>query len=169
VEITGTLMSYYFYCHRRLWLHANGIQLEDNSEDVGLGVLIEENAYKQRSERYKQIEIGSIKIDFYDTQNKIIHEVKKSQKFHDTHIWQLRYYIFILEKSGIVGVTGVLEYPAVRKKEKVVLNDIDREELVFHLKSIEEIINSKSCPGKINSVKCKRCSYYDFCYSQEPE
>jgi CRISPR-associated exonuclease Cas4 len=169
MQVTGTLISYYFYCKRRLWLHANGIQFEDTSEDVALGVVIEDSTYLQRSEKFKQIKLGPIKIDFYDSKNKVIHEVKKSPKFHETHIWQLRYYIYMLEQAGVTGVEGVLEYPKERKKEKVLLSDPDRKYLKELKNEIELLIRSKTCPLVINKPRCKNCSYYDFCYSQEPE
>ena len=167
MEVTGTLISYYFYCHRRLWLHANDIKLEDNSEDVSMGVLIEESAYSQRSEKYKQIELGPIKIDFFDWQNKIIHEVKKSSKFHETHIWQIKYYIYIMEKAGIKGVTGILEYPTERKKENVFLSQPDRIRIDELKNEITQIIQSERCPPVLNNHKCKNCAYNDFCYAKE--
>lgn len=167
MQITGTLISYYFYCHRRMWLHANGIQFEDNSDDVAMGLVIEESSYLQRSSRFKQIIVGPIKIDFYDEKNKVIHEVKKSSKFHETHIWQIKYYIYILEQSGVVGVTGILEYPKERKTEEVLLNEPDRELITELILKIDILINTENCPLAINKPKCKNCSYYDFCYSYE--
>jgi len=167
MRITGTYISYYFYCFRRLWLHANGIQFEDSSEDVAMGVIIEESTYLRRSERYKQIELGPIKIDFYDAKNKVIHEVKKSNKFHETHIWQLRYYIYILEQAGIEGVTGILEYPKERKTEEVFLSEPDRVYITELIKKIDDIIHQEKCPPLLNKPKCKNCSYFDFCYSNE--
>ncbi|RUT77768.1 CRISPR-associated protein Cas4 [Ancylomarina longa] len=169
MQITGTLISYYFYCHRRMWLHANDIKFEDNSEDVAMGVLIEKTSYQQRSSKYEQVEIGPIKIDFYDTKNKIIHEVKKSSKFHETHIWQIKYYIYILELKGIDDVTGVLEYPKERKTEDVFLSTPDRERIKEFLVEIDQIIHANKCPEAINKPRCKKCSYYDFCYSSESE
>jgi CRISPR-associated exonuclease Cas4 len=150
-----------------MWLHANGIKLEDNSEDVAMGVLIEETSYQQRSSKYQQIEIGSIKIDFYDSKNKIIHETKKSNKFHETHIWQLRYYIYILEQAGVEGVTGILEYPKERKTEEVLLSKPDREFLKELIGKIDLLIHSDQCQPLLNQPKCKKCSYFDFCYANE--
>lgn len=169
MQVTGTLISYYFYCHRRLWLHANGVQFEDNSEDVAMGVLIEETSYQQRSSKYQQVQIGPIKIDFYNGKNKVIHEVKKSSKFHETHIWQVRYYIYILEQAGVEGVTGILEYPKERKTEEVLLSEPDREYIKELIEKIDQLIHSENCPLAINKPKCKNCSYFDFCYANETE
>ncbi len=169
MQITGTLISYYFYCLRRMWLHANDIKFEDTSEDVAMGVVIEETSYQKRSDRYQQIQIGPIKIDFYDAKNKIIHEVKKSSKFHETHRWQIKYYIYILGQAGIEGVSGILEYPKERKTEKVRLSEPDRAAIRELIVKIDRIILSDNCPPAINKPKCKNCSYYDFCYSTETE
>jgi len=166
-HVTGTLISYYFYCKRRMWLHANEIRFEDNSEDVEMGRLIEETTYMQRNSSFEQIEIDGIKIDFYDHKNKVIHETKKSPKFEETHIWQLKYYIYILKKNGIDGVKGLLEYPTEHRVHAVELfeNDITQIELLSN--DIITLIKFDECPPIIESPKCKNCSYYEFCYVEE--
>jgi CRISPR-associated exonuclease Cas4 len=165
--ITGTHFNYFMICHRKLWLFSTGISMEHTSDLVYEGKLIHESAYPQRSEKYEEIEIGGIKIDYYDAKNKVIHEIKKSDKVEIAHEWQLKYYIYILEKAGIEGVTGILEYPKLRKTDEIFLSDIDRERIEEFEIKIEEIINSEICPAKIESKICKNCSYFDFCYSGE--
>lgn len=169
MEITGTLIQYYFFCHRQLWLHANDIKMEAGFNLVELGNLIQEETYNQRSKKYEQIELGSIKIDFFDVKNKIIHEVKKSSKFHETHIWQLKYYIFTFEQYGIEGVNGILEYPKERRTEEVNLSQPDKERIEELKIEIEQIIEAQQCPEVINNTKCKNCAYHDFCYSREED
>ena len=167
MNITGTHFNYFMICHRKLWLFSNGIQMEHTSDAVYEGKLIHENSYQQRSEKYEEVQIGSIKVDFYDAKNKVIHEIKKSDKIDIAHEWQLKYYIYIFEKAGIEGVSGILEYPKLRKTHEIYLSDIDRERIVEIENEISEIINSENCPPKIDSNICKRCSYYDFCYADE--
>ena len=99
--------------------------------------------------------------------NFVIHEIKKSDKVEEAHHWQLKYYMFVLERNGIEGVTGVLEYPTLRQTETVVLNDNDREVITKMEKEIEEIIHAETCPPVIHARLCKNCSYYDFCYVGE--
>lgn len=169
MQINGTLISYYFYCKRRMWLHANDVKMEDNSEDVAMGLLVEEESYNQRSKKYEQIELEAIKIDFFDVKNKIIHEVKKSSKFHETHIWQIKYYIYVFEKNGIDGVSGILEYPKERRTEEVYLSQPDRERIEELKAEIEQIITTEKCPTVIKNYKCKNCAYNDFCWSGEIE
>lgn len=138
--------------------------MEHTSDLVFEGKLIHENSYSQRSERYEELEIDGCKIDYYDARNKIIHEIKKSDKIETAHEWQVKYYIYILEQNGIEGVSGILEYPTLRQTNKIILSDLDRE-LIEEIKiDIENIINSDSCPPVIESKICKRCSYYEFCF-----
>ncbi len=167
MEVTGTQMNYYFTCHRKLWLFANGIQMEQNSELVAMGKLIHETSYADRPERFQEVEIGPIKIDFYDKREKVIHEVKKSDKLEESHRWQLKYYIHIMELAGIKGVTGLLEYPKLRHTEEVLLSDHDRADLETILEKIKKIIVDENCPSLEKKGICKNCSYFDFCYASE--
>lgn len=167
MQITGTHFNYYFICRRKLWLFVKGIHMEHTSDLVYEGKLIHETSYQQRSEKYEEVQIGGIKVDYYDTKNKVIHELKKSNKIETAHEWQLKYYIYVFEKAGIDGVSGILEYPKLRKKEEIYLSDIDRERIVEIETDIEKIINSENCPPVIDSKICKKCSYFDFCFIQE--
>lgn len=141
--------------------------MEQSSDLVHQGKLIGENTYTQRSDKYSEIEIAGSKIDFYDAKNKIIHEVKKSDKLEHAHIAQVKYYIWLLEQEGIDGVTGILEYPKLRTKETIILDDEDRNAIPGWIEKIVAIITSDLCPGVINKPYCKTCSYYEFCYTQE--
>lgn len=167
--VTGTYFNYYQLCKRKLWLFANGINMEHTSDLVYEGKLIHENSYPQRASKYEEIEIEGIKVDYYDTINKVIHEIKKSNKVELAHEWQLKYYMCIFERNGINGVTGMLEYPTLRKREMVVLNDSDRDKIAEMEKSIQEIVESEICPSLQKKGICRNCSYFDFCYSGEEE
>ena len=165
--MTGTHFNYYHVCHRKLWLFANGINMEHTSDLVYEGKLIHETAYPQRSERYEELEIEGCKIDFYDARNKVVHEIKKSDKIESAHEWQVKYYIYVLERNGVEGVTGMLEYPTMRHTQRVELTDVDRERIGEIEKEIEDLINADECPPVINAKICKNCSYYEFCYVGE--
>lgn len=167
MNITGTYFNYYHLCKRKLWLFANGINMEHTSDLVYEGKLIHENTYPQRSERYQELAIDGIKIDYYDANNKIIHEIKKSDKVEKAHEWQLKYYIYVLEQNGIENVSGILEYPSLRKTDKIFLSDTDREYIKEVNNKIEQIIESERCPPLQQKGICKNCSYYEFCYTTE--
>ncbi len=165
--ITGTHINYYFICKRKLWLFANSIQMEQTSDTVYEGKLIHETTYSQRSEKYTEVELEGIKIDYYDPKDKVIHEVKKSNKIETAHQWQLKYYIYVMEKHGIEGVSGILEYPKLRKTNEILLSERDKSEIETIKMDIEKIIMSKNAPGKIKKSICRSCSYHDFCWVGE--
>lgn len=167
--INATLINLYNVCQRELWLHANGIRFEHTSDLVLEGKLIHEDSYPQRSEKYEEIELDGIKVDYYDAKSKVIHEIKKSNKVEKAHEWQVKYYLYVFEQNGIEGVTGLLEYPVLRKTQPVILSDLDREKIEAMKKDIEKIVSDENCPPLIQKSLCRNCSYFEFCYSQEVE
>lgn len=164
MTLTATLINLYHICHRELWLHANGIRMEHTSDTVYEGKLIGETTYPQRPEKYTEVEIDGSKIDFYDAKNKVVHEIKKSDKTEDAHEWQVKYYLWLLRQNGIEGVTGILEYPKLRETKEVRLTLSDEVYLQSVVAHIKTIVEDERCPSVINSKICKSCSYYDFCY-----
>ncbi len=168
MQITGTHFNYYQLCKRKLWLFASGINMEGNSDLVYEGKLIHETSYPQRSEKYEEVEIDGVKVDYFDAKHKVIHEIKKSDKVEAAHEWQLKYYIYVFERNGIDGCTGILEYPTLRQKSEVVLSDVDRDIIKEMESKISDIIESEECPPLNKKGICKSCSYYDFCFSNEP-
>ena len=135
--------------------------MEQNSDIVAMGKFISESTYKREDH---EIRIDDVVLDFYDEKTKIIHEVKKSDKMEETHIWQIKYYISVLEEKGISGVTGEIDYPKLREKVKVVLTNDDRNKLREIKADIEKIVALSVIPEVINKQFCKNCSYYDLCY-----
>jgi CRISPR-associated exonuclease Cas4 len=165
--ITGVQVSYYFFCHRRLWLFSHEIRMEHTSEVVADGKFIGETAYEQRPEKYRQVELPGIKIDFYDAKAGVVYETKRSNKMERAHVAQVKYYLYVLEQHGIAANYGILEYPKQRHTERVDLTDEGRREIENWILKIEEIIGREVCPPVINKPFCKKCSYYDFCYVGE--
>lgn len=159
-----------------MWLHSHGIRMEDTSDFVSEGKLIGETTYPNRAARYKEIELsatlpggglGTAKIDFYDTAEKVVHEVKKSNSREEAHQWQIRFYLYLLELNGIEGATGVLEYPKLRQTDEVFFTGPDRAYLIESIEKIQQLLKSTDCPPKLVKSKCKNCSYFDFCWSGE--
>lgn len=141
--------------------------MEQTSDLVYEGKLIHEMSYPQRSEKYTEIELDGIKVDFFDPKARVIHEIKKSDSHEDAHEWQLKYYIYVLERNGMKNVTGILEYPKMRETCPVLLSPPDREEIGKMITEIVAITESANCPELLKVSKCKNCSYYDFCWSGE--
>lgn len=167
--ITGTHFNYYHLCHRKLWLFANGINMEQESDLVYEGKRVHESCYPQRNAKYEEIGVGGIKVDYYDVKNKVIHEVKKSNKVDLAHEWQLKYYMYVFEQFGMVGVRGILEYPLLRKTQEILLSDKDREEIRTKKENIRRIVSLEECPPLVKKGICRKCSYFDLCNINEQE
>jgi CRISPR-associated exonuclease Cas4 len=159
--ITGTALNYFLLCRRKLWLFANGIHCEQESDAVALGRLLHENTYRDEK---KEFEFGSVKIDWLDLKNKVIHEVKKSDKAEYAHAWQLKYYIYYFKTHNIGEFTGELDYPKLKKKETVTLSDSDTiliEQMIEEIKNIVSLPAPPELPDKLTI--CKKCSYFELC------
>ncbi|MBU5439018.1 CRISPR-associated protein Cas4 [Tissierella sp. MSJ-40] len=160
-NVTGVMVYYYFVCKRKLWYFKNDVNMEHNSQLVGMGKLIDENSYSREK---KNILIDeTINVDFLKDW-KIIHEVKKSRKLDEAAKWQLKYYIWVLRNKGIEIEKGILDYPLLRKREEIFLTTSDEEELMKVLEQIQYIINMDLPPVVTNKSFCKKCSYYELCY-----
>jgi len=156
----------YHICKREMWLHANGITMEHNSDTVYEGKLIGKTTYPQRAAKYQEVDLGIAKIDFYDARNKVVHEIKKSDKMEEAHRWQVRYYLYLLRAIGVNNATGILEYPKLRKTEEVFLTEEDCTALEEKLSAIDLLLSSPECPKRLTKKTfCKSCSYFDFCWS----
>lgn len=150
--------------------------MEHTSEIVADGKLLHETSYLQRAEKYREIDISATvnneielfgKIDFYDAKNKIIHEIKRSDKMEEAHEWQVKLYIYLLELNEIENVTAILEYPKLKITKEISLSYVDKEYLKIMFIKIVELMESETCPPRINSKICKSCSYYELCYVEE--
>ncbi len=168
MQITATHIAYLHTCRRKLWLFANGINMEHTSDLVAEGKLIDETTYTDRAAKFTEIEIDGVKIDFYDAKNKVVHEVKKSNKVETAHVAQVKYYLYKLMQKGVEGATGLIEYPKLRERQEVAsLTSQEVDEIAQWEKEVGDIINASQCPDVIHAKICQRCSYYDFCYSSE--
>jgi len=160
----GTYITYYFHCKRQLWLFSRDICMEHNSEDVSIGKILSENSYpRMRHEIHISNLASEVVIDFLDRKNKIVHEVKKSNKMEELHIWQLKFYLYFLESLGLANLKGKIDYPKLKRTIEVELKKEDKEVLEKTMKEINQVISQNSPPALINKPYCKKCSYYEFC------
>ncbi|MFK8057851.1 MAG: CRISPR-associated protein Cas4 [Saprospiraceae bacterium] len=157
-------ITYFLLCHRKLWLHHHGMRMEDNSVDVQHGKQLEKQVYDRRPQRWRELSVGSVKIDHYDPKLRVVREVKKSPKLEYLHITQVHYYLYQLEKYGLSGATGLIEYPKQRKTTKVELSDAARAQIERYLSEITKIVSEEVAPPAIKKSYCSNCAFYDFCY-----
>ena len=166
MQPTATHIAYYHICHRKLWLFHHGIRMEHSSDVVFEGKLIGEESYPQRAAKYTEVLLGNVKIDFYDVANKIVHEIKKSDKLEEAHLAQVKYYLYVLYQSGVEDAVGIIEYPKLRKTTQVaVLDQEDIQEVQQWEKETKTVCNQSECPTQLpHKSLCKSCSYFEFCY-----
>ncbi len=164
---TGTHIAYLHLCHRKLWLFANGLNMEQRSELVAEGKQIDEYSYPQRAERWQELAIEGIKIDHFDAVRGIVREVKKSRKREDAHLAQLKYYLYVLERNSVKVSHGVLEYPKLRQTEEVYLTDEDRRDIPLWEAEVQRIVQLPECPALVRKGICKKCAYYEWCFVEE--
>ena len=160
-DITGLMVYYYEVCKRKLWYFVNEIQLEKNNSNVILGKLLEENTYT-RDEKKINID-GVINIDFIRSK-KVLHEIKKSNSIEPASLLQVQYYLYYLEKKGLIGLKGILDYPLLKQTVEVNLTDKDRENLDNIIIGIKEILRKESPPTLEKKGICKKCAYFDLCF-----
>ena len=160
-DITGLMVYYYEVCKRKLWYFVNEIQLEKNNSNVILGKLLEENTYI-RDEKKINID-GVINIDFIRSK-KVLHEIKKSNSIEPASLLQVQYYLYYLEKKGLIGLKGILDYPLLKQTVEVNLTDKDRENLDNIIIGIKEILRKESPPALEKKGICKKCAYFDLCF-----
>lgn len=165
--MTGTHIAYLHLCHRKLWLFHHSIQMEQTSDLVAEGKLIGETSYPQRAERWQEIQIEGIKIDHYDASQHLVREVKKSNKKEEAHVAQVKYYLHVLQRNGIPATRGLIEYPKLRMTEEVTLEPSESAEVEGWEAEVVAIVNQETCPPVMDKPMCKKCAYYDFCYSGE--
>lgn len=161
MEITGTMVYYYFVCKRKLWYFVNEINMEQNSELVSIGKILDETSYAREK---KGILIdNTINIDFIKN-GAVLHEIKKTKAIEEAGIWQLKYYMYYLQKRGVKTIEAKIDFPLLREAKQVSLESEDIKIIENIIKDIEEIVAQEKPPKIINEKICKKCAYYDLCY-----
>ena len=162
-QITGTLINYYFHCKTQCWLHANRINLEDNSEDVRIGKVLHE--INEEKGKNTEISIDNIKIDKL-TKDYLV-EVKKSDSDPEAVKWQVLLYLYKLKQKGVLK-KGKIEFIEKRKQRKKVhfieLDEVNEKELLEVLANIRELIDLPKPPEAKFENHCKKCAYYEYCF-----
>lgn len=162
-QITGTLINYYFHCKTQCWLHANRINLEDNSEDVRIGKVLHE--LQEKKSKKGEVSIDNIKIDKLTKEYLV--EIKKSDSDPEAVKWQVLLYLYKLKQKGVER-KGKIEFIEKRKQNKKIhyieLDEVNEKELLEVLAKIEVLIDSEKPPVPILDNKCKKCAYYEYCF-----
>ena len=155
------MIYYFFICHRKLWYFLNEINMEQNSELVTMGKILDESTHS-RDKKGIMID-NTINIDFIKN-GAVLYEDKKTKSIEEAGIWQLKYYMYYLEKRGVKNISAKIDYPLLRETKEIILEDNDRKVLDDIEKNIEDIFKQEKVPKCINKRICKKCAYFDLCY-----
>ena len=164
MHITASHITYLLLCPRKLWLHARGMRMEDNSNAVAAGKLLGKTTYPRRHQKYRELDLGNLKIDHYDPRENLVREVKKSPKLEHAHVAQVKYYLRALERRGVQGARGLIEYPSQRRSTQVELTAADRHEIDRWETEVRRICELPHCPPLEKKTYCRNCAFRDFCY-----
>jgi len=134
--------------------------MEETSDLVLLGRLLHERGYARRR---KEVQVGRVKIDFVASGCQI-HEVKRSRKAEDAHLFQLLYYLHFLKRYANVEGHGVLHYPLLRRTVDVKLTEDRIRELELLLEDMKKILSCPKPPEPVKVPYCRRCSYSELCW-----
>src|SRR5690554_1154581 len=119
IKVTGTLMWYYYICHRQVWLMARHVVPEQDHANLDFGRFLQDTAYARDR---KEISVGHLKFDLIRRKDGqlVIGEVKKSSRYEKSAMMQLALYLYELRELGIEA-QGELMFPEEKKRQSIVL------------------------------------------------
>ncbi|MMZ61726.1 hypothetical protein D3C76_627720 [compost metagenome] len=163
MRITGTMVNYYVHCRRQCWLFANGLNFEDDSEDVRIGKVLHE--LKNESKSGREIAIEGIKVDKLTDQ--YVTEFKKSDSDVEATKWQTIYYMYVLKQKGMDRKGSIQFMERNRQDSKTILLALDEEtegQMISILEEMERYLDQDQPDPAVLDKKCKRCAYYAYCF-----
>ena len=175
------LIGYYLICPRKAWLSVQGLWMEQESEAVALGRLLDQSSYSRNDkhitlhaelpsegERPAVALVG--KIDHANLKEGVLHETKKGRACEEAHVWQLRFYLWLLHRNGVQRAngnpfTGQLDYPALRRTEAVTLTTEDALFLEKIARAVAQLYQQPTPPPRITQRNfCRKCAFEELCY-----
>ena len=160
--VTRTQINYLFICPTKLWYFSHQIWMEHSSDLVATGKFIHEDTYKREQ---KEIKIDGIAIDFIKRGDTLeLHEIKKSKTMEKAHEMQTLYYLYVLKNKG-VKATAFIDYPLIRERKQVELNEQNERELEEAITKVKEITALELPPEAKRVPFCPKCAYYELCWS----
>ncbi len=163
MNVTGSLIQAFIVCPRQAWLLSRQLTGNQYNDFLAIGRLISEESYK-REKREVQIEGG--KIDFIRSEKGelVLVEVKKSSKYLEASRMQLLFYLKKLNFKD-QNITGEIRIPMEKKVIKVTWDAEARKEIEKIIQELESMIVQGKPPDVEYSLRCKTCSYNEFCWS----
>ena len=121
INVSGTLVWYYYICPREVWLIGHQITPDQDNANVSLGRFIQNYSYPRER---KELAVGHSKMDVFKIAGGelIIGEVKKTSKYRRSARMQLAFYLDELKQRG-VNAKGELRFPREKQREEVLLDE----------------------------------------------
>ena len=95
----------------------------------------------------------------------VIHEVKRSKKMQDAHLYQLLYYMYWLKENYLVNISrGVLHYPLLNQNVDVNLTEDRIKQVQEAMLGIAQVNFLSKPPEATWKGYCRSCAYRDLCW-----
>ncbi len=163
IKVSGTHLWYYTICKRQVWLISRQITPDQEDDNLLLGRYIDRESYR-RLKRSLIVDNNKIDVFFHEEEKLVVAEVKKSSKAIESAKMQLSHYLMKLKEKGI-EVEGELRFPTEKEKIRIKLDEALEEELRQINQEIQALIASEKAPQPYRIPYCKKCAYFEFCWS----
>jgi CRISPR-associated exonuclease Cas4 len=150
--------------------------MEQESDVVAQGRLLDKTSYRRRR---SQIPLEAEapdgtrlvgRIDGADLRAGTLHEVKKGRSCEAAHVWQLRFYLWLLKRCGVTRPDGTplggqIDYPRLRRTEPVTLTPEHETRLESIVAALRTLAGQPRPPPRIDRrAFCRRCAFEELCY-----
>ena len=144
INVSGTLVWYYYICPREVWLIGHQITPDQDNANVSLGRFIQNYSYPRER---KELAVGHSKMDVFKIAGGelIIGEVKKTSKYR---------------RSARIDRKSV-----EKQREEVLLGEETEKALDGTKREILRILYLPQPPHPVKIKFCKNCAYAEFCWS----
>ena len=180
IRIGGMLVGYALVCPRKAWLSMRGLSMEQESEAVALGRLLDETAYPREKKGY-ELDVAAPtpipdgvrlvgKIDHANLRGGVLHEVKKGRAVAEAHRAQVRFYLWLLRLARVTradggAFTAQIDYPSLRRTEAVALTDADAADFAATVASLVALAREPTPPPRhARRAFCAACAFEELCY-----
>lgn len=161
MELTGTLINYYFHCKRQCYFAGNKMNFEHNSQLVQIGTALH---HAKNKGKHTEVYLDGICID--KIQGDYVIEYKKSNSDMEAAKWQLYYYLYVLRQKGIDKKGKIICFENSTGQEKTLEIELT-ESVIRDLERLKrEIFDLISMDGPVplvESEKCGACAYNYYC------
>ena len=161
--INATELTYLRICRRKLWLHANGIRLENEHTNVQMGKHLQETAFERKE---KDIPLGDAGvIDWAEFKHGILHETKKGKNPAEADQLQVKFYLSWLRKHGIEAKEARIHCPKQRRTKSIPWDDAYHQEVESAIQEAWKIVQQPIPPKVVKLPYCRNCAFETLCYS----